>query len=106
MLLALRRERAAIVVPRLLNPDLSLQPSVAPFTTPLVALVRASGLSRFVPNRWQPRLSTHWYDRSSRKIEAVIGAVLLVDGEAWKRLGGMHESTFMYSEDLDLCWCR
>ena len=42
MLVALRRERAAIVVPRLLNPDLSLQPTVAPFTTPLVALVRAN----------------------------------------------------------------
>src|SRR4029453_3197118 len=39
-----------IAVPRLLNEDLSLQPSVAPFTTPSVALVRASGLSRFVPN--------------------------------------------------------
>ena len=29
---------------------------------------------------------------------------MLVDEDAWTRLGGLHESTFMYSEDLDLCW--
>lgn len=104
MLAALRRERVGIVAPRLLNPDLSLQPTVAPFTTPLVALVRASGLSRLVPNRWQLRVSTHWDHGSSREIQAVIGAVMLVGGDVWEQLGGLHESTFMYSEDIDLCW--
>ena len=57
---ALERPYAGIVVPRLLNEDLTLQPTVAPFTTPAVALVRASGLSRWLPNRFQPRWSTHW----------------------------------------------
>src|SRR5262245_7859508 len=46
-----RRSDIGIVVPRLLNEDLTLQPSVGPFTVPLVALARASGLSRLVPNR-------------------------------------------------------
>jgi GT2 family glycosyltransferase len=104
MLAALGRPGVSIVVPRLLNADLTLQPSVVPFTTPLVALVRASGLSRFVPNRWQPRFSTHWDHGSSREIEAAIGAVMLVDGETWSSLGGLHETAFMYAEDLDLCW--
>jgi N-acetylglucosaminyl-diphospho-decaprenol L-rhamnosyltransferase len=93
-----------IAVPRLLNEDLSLQPSVAPFTTPSVALVRASGLSRFVPNEWQPRLSTHWDHASSRRIESAIGPVLMVDSAAWEALGGFRETSFMYAEDLDLCW--
>ena len=104
MLAALAREDIGIVVPRLLNPDHTLQPSVAPFTVPHVALIRASGLSRFVPNRWQPRSSTHWDHASSREIEAAIGAVMLVDGRVWGQLGGLRESAFMYAEDLDLCW--
>jgi N-acetylglucosaminyl-diphospho-decaprenol L-rhamnosyltransferase len=101
---ALRRPRVGIVVPRLLNEDVSLQPTVAPFTTPSVALVRASGLSRLIPNRWQPKWSTHWDHGSSREIEAAIGAVMLVSAEAWEATGGFRETSFMYAEDLDLCW--
>jgi len=99
-----RRSGVGIVVPRLLNEDLTLQSSVAPFTVPLVALARASGLSRLVPNRWQPRVSTHWDHASSRAVEAAIGAVMLVAGEVWDDLDGFVESGFMYAEDLDLCW--
>ena len=56
-----------IVVPRVRNDDMTLQRTVKPLDTPAVALVRASGLSRFVPNRFQPRWSTHWnHDRSPR----------------------------------------
>jgi N-acetylglucosaminyl-diphospho-decaprenol L-rhamnosyltransferase len=100
----LEQEDVGIAVPRLLNPDLTLQPSVAPTHSPGVALVRASGLSRFIPNRWQPSWSTHWDHGSSREIQAVVGAVLLVRGEAWEQLGGFDERIYMYAEDLDLCW--
>ncbi len=101
---SLEEGRVAIVVPKILNPDLSLQPTVVPLTTPLPALVRASGVSRFVPDRWQPRLSTHWSHGWSREIEAATGAVMLVDGRALEQLGGFRETSFMYAEDLDLCW--
>jgi GT2 family glycosyltransferase len=100
----LGRPRVGVVVPRLLNEDLSLQPSVAPFTGPLTAFVRASGVSRFLPNRWQPRLSTHWDHASSREVPAAIGPVILVGGKLWEALGGFRESAFMYAEDIDLCW--
>jgi GT2 family glycosyltransferase len=93
-----------IAVPRLLNEDLTLQPSVVPTSSPLPELVRASGLSRFVPNRWQPALGTHWDHGESRSIQAATGAVLAVAGEAWRGLGGFAEARFMYAEDLDLCW--
>src|SRR5581483_7135984 len=75
---ALERPEVGIVVPRLLNADLSLQRSVVPFTTPLPALVRASGLSRFLPDRRQPDLSTHWSHDRSREVQAATGAVMLV----------------------------
>lgn len=103
-LLRCLRGKVGIVAPRLLNEDLSLQPSVAPFMVPLTALIRASGISRFIPNRWQPWTSTHWDHASPREIQSAIGAVLLVDGEAWSDLEGFDETSFMYSEDLDLFW--
>jgi N-acetylglucosaminyl-diphospho-decaprenol L-rhamnosyltransferase len=103
LLAALDDPHVGIAVPRVLNVDLSLQPNVVPSTTPVVALVRASGLSRFIPNRWQPSWSTHWDHASSREIHAADGAVVLVRGETWYELGGFDERMRMYVEDLDLC---
>jgi N-acetylglucosaminyl-diphospho-decaprenol L-rhamnosyltransferase len=103
-LLAALTGRAAVAVPRLLNEDGTLQPSVVPLSSPLPALVRASGLSRFVPNRLQPLLGTHWDHGESRRIRAAVGAVVAVRADAWDRLGGFAEREFMYAEDLDLCW--
>ena len=104
MVAVLGRHRVGVVVPRLLNDDLSLQPTVSPFTTPLPAVVRASGLSRFVPDRWKPALTTHWDHGSSRSVDQAIGAVMLIEGRLWEELGGLRETSFMYAEDLDLCW--
>lgn len=101
---ALDDRAVGIVVPRVLNEDLSLQPKVAPLHSPAVALVRASGLSRFVPNRWQPHWSMHWDHSHSREIEAASGVVFLVRGALWEELGGFDEGHLMYTEDLDLCW--
>lgn len=104
LLAALGDDRVGVVVPRLLNEDLTLQPTVSPFTTPVTALVRASGLSRFVPDPWKPTLTTHWDHGSSREVDQAIGAVMLVEGRLWEALGGLRETSFMYAEDLDLCW--
>jgi GT2 family glycosyltransferase len=93
-----------LVAPRVLNPDLTLQPTVVPTSSPLVELVRASGLSRFVPNAVQPGWSTHWDHATAREVQAVNGAVLLVRGRTWEELGGFDEQAYMYAEDLDLCW--
>jgi N-acetylglucosaminyl-diphospho-decaprenol L-rhamnosyltransferase len=99
---ALDDPTVGIAVPRLRNEDLTLQPSVVPFSTPLSELVRASGLSRFVPNRLQPRLATHWDHSESRRIQAAIGAVMLVRGRTWDELGGFDERHFIYVEDHEL----
>ena len=93
-----------IVVPRVLNEDLTLPPTVRPVDTPGVALVRASGLSRFVPNRWQPRWSTYWDHATSAEIVAADGPVVLVRRQAWEQLGGYNPRIRMFAEDSDLCW--
>lgn len=100
---ALTREGIGVAAPRLLNEDLTLQPSVVALLTPRTALVGALGLSRLIPNRWQPRWGTHWDHSESRLVEAANGAVYAVRGETWGRLGGMTELRWMYGEDLDLC---
>lgn len=99
---ALDDPAVGIAVPRLRNEDLTLQPSVVPISTPLPELVRASGLSRFVPNGLQPRLGTHWDHSRSRNVQAAIGAVLLVRATTWDELGGFDERHFMYAEELAL----
>lgn len=99
-----RDDEVGIVVPRLLNPDLTLQPTVKPLDTPAVAFVRASGLSRLVPNRWQPRWGTHWDHSTSRPIRAVDGAVMLVRRRTWNEIGGFGAQTSMYAEDTRMCW--
>jgi GT2 family glycosyltransferase len=104
LLAPLAEESVGIVAPRLLNVDLSLQRSVVPINRPAAAFVRATGLSRLVPNQWQPRWSTHWDHSSSREVEAADGGVLLVRRETWDALGGYDEHSHMYAEDLDLCW--
>jgi N-acetylglucosaminyl-diphospho-decaprenol L-rhamnosyltransferase len=93
-----------VATPRILNPDLTLQRTVMPGSSPAVELVRASGLSRLIPNRFQPSWSTHWDHSAAREIQSVNGAVLLVRGRTWDALGGFAEQAYMYAEDLDLCW--
>jgi N-acetylglucosaminyl-diphospho-decaprenol L-rhamnosyltransferase len=99
---AVNRPLVGIAVPRLRNPDLTPQANVVPLSTPLPELVRASGLSRLVPNRWQPQLGTHWDHGCSRPIQSAIGAVLAVAPAAWDAVGGFDEEIFMYGEDHDL----
>lgn len=101
---ALERPNVGIAVPRLRNEDLTLQPSVVPLRSPAIALVMASGLSRLIPNRWQPTWSTHWDHSASREIDAAAGTVVAIRGDLWRRLGGFAERELMYSEDIDLCW--
>ena len=100
----LDRPGIGIAVPRLFNEDLSLQPNVVPLPTPANSLLRASGLSRLVPNRWQPRWSTYWDHSRSRVVDSANGAVLAIRASLWTKLGGYTERSWMFSEDLDLCW--
>jgi N-acetylglucosaminyl-diphospho-decaprenol L-rhamnosyltransferase len=101
---ALDQQRVGLAVPRLLNPDLTLQPSVSPLRSPAVAFVQASGLSRLVPNRFQPSWSTHWDHSRSRAVPYAVGAVIAARADVWEELGGFDQSRLMYGEDLDLSW--
>jgi GT2 family glycosyltransferase len=52
----------------------------------------------------QPYLST-WDHLSTREVEAVVGACMLVRSDLFRAIKGFDEKFFLYSEELDLC-CR
>jgi GT2 family glycosyltransferase len=52
----------------------------------------------------QPYLS-HWDHLSTREVEAVVGACMLVRADFFNAIQGFDERFFLYSEELDLC-CR
>ncbi len=59
---------------------------------------------RFPNSAWasQPYLSD-WDHLSSREVESVIGACMLVRSQLFRTLEGFDERFFLYSEELDLC---
>lgn len=98
--------RVAIVGPRLLNPDGTLQPSCFPFPTPLEIFLDVSHLSHLI--RFVPGLKDHylrcWDHSHPRKIPWVVGAALAIRREAFESCGGFDETYFMYYEEVDLCY--
>jgi N-acetylglucosaminyl-diphospho-decaprenol L-rhamnosyltransferase len=106
-----RAPLSAIVAPRLLNPDGSLQRSVFGYPTngPLLASwMLAPALVTGVFRRWR---ALHDLRRNRtlpqlRPIEGSdfpAGAALLIRMEAFEQVGGFDEAFFMYSEETDLC---
>lgn len=95
---------AAIVGPRLANPDGSLQPSTFPFPSPPDLLMGETGLHLLV--RRVPRLRERWLRTWShdeaRAVPWVIGAALAIRRGPFEAVGGFDESYFMYWEEVDL----
>lgn len=103
--------RAAIVGPRLEEPDGTLQASCYPFPTPLntflenstIAVVVGRRIRRHIPFLRNLYLRT-WPHARPRIVPWVKGAALAVRRDAFEAVGGFDESFFMYFEDADLCY--
>jgi N-acetylglucosaminyl-diphospho-decaprenol L-rhamnosyltransferase len=97
---------AAVVGPRLLHPDGSLQPSVRGFPTLWRLATEFFFLRRLAP---RSRLFNAFYGagfdhRSVREAEWLGGACLLVRREAADAVGPFDESFFLFSEEVDWCY--
>ncbi|HBR80032.1 MAG: hypothetical protein UX09_C0047G0003 [Candidatus Uhrbacteria bacterium GW2011_GWE2_45_35] len=98
--------RVGAVGPKLLNPDRSLQTSCYRFAKPLTILARRLPLAEKIPSlkKELDRYLMNDFDHSSTKeIDYLLGASLLVRREAWEKTGGFDPEYFMYFEDQDLC---
>lgn len=90
---------------RLLLPDGSEDHAARrSFPTPMSALSHFAGLSRRkrVPESMKAYLAPG--AASGGAVDAVNGALMLVERERFETVGGFDESYWMYMEDLDLCW--
>jgi N-acetylglucosaminyl-diphospho-decaprenol L-rhamnosyltransferase len=103
--------RAAVLGPRLVDPDGNLQASCYPFPTPLDTFLENSTstillgrfIRRYVPGLRKLYLRTWPHDRA-RIVPWIKGAAVAVRRDAFEAVGGFDESFFMYFEDADLCF--
>jgi len=98
--------RAAIVAPRLRNPDGTLQRSVRGFPTLWRLATEYLFLRKLAPNtRALNAFYAGGFDHGSvTEAEFVMGAVMLVRREAVDEVGPLDESFFLFSEEVDWCY--
>ena len=83
----------ALIVPRLLNPDGSIQDSAHP----------RPGTRREILRALTPRLGEPWRTEEPRQVGWAIAAALAARTELLKELGPFDPEHFLFYEDLDLC---
>jgi N-acetylglucosaminyl-diphospho-decaprenol L-rhamnosyltransferase len=97
---------AAVVGPRLLNPDGSLQPSARAFPTLWRLSTEYLFLRKLAP---RSRLLNGFYEGGfrhdeAREVDWLFGACLLVRRDAADQVGLFDEDFFMFSEETDWCY--
>lgn len=100
-----RHPEAGVVVPRLVEVDGRHQPSAYRFPGPLVplaAVLSTAGLRR--SRLGQALLLESSAPHRGGRVDWAIGAVHLVRAAALAGEPPYSERSFMYAEDLDLCW--
>lgn len=100
------RQRAAVVGPRLLNPDGTLQRSVRGFPTLWRLATEYFFLRKLAPG--SSALNAFYaggFDHDEvRDVEVVMGACMLVRREAVEHVGYSDEDYFLFSEETDWCY--
>jgi N-acetylglucosaminyl-diphospho-decaprenol L-rhamnosyltransferase len=95
---------AGIAGPKLVLPDGSLDLACRrSLPTPAISASRLTGLSRLFPNsrRFGKYNLTYLDPEEVAQVGSVVGAFMLVRGEAISQAGLLDEQFFMYGEDLD-----
>jgi GT2 family glycosyltransferase len=96
----------AILGPRLVGFDGSLQRSCFPFPTPLLPFIGQRPLVRLLARVpvLRRRHITAWAHDAPRSVPWVVGAALGIRTLAFRAVNGFDESFHMYSEETDLCF--
>lgn len=101
-LAALAAGRDALLAPRLLNGDGTVQRSAHPLPGGWDALVPALVHPRAMPRRLRERFDP-WRASAPRPVGWAIAACLAAPTALLRRLGPFDPAQFLFSEDLDLC---
>lgn len=94
---------AALVGPKLLNPDGTLQRSVRGFPTPWRLATEFFFLRRLAPRSraLNAFYAANWDHAEAREVEWLTGAAMLVRRAAVDEVGGVDEGFFMFNEESD-----
>jgi GT2 family glycosyltransferase len=97
--------RAAVVGPRLLNPDGTLQRSCRRFPGSFSWLLDNRVLGKLARRLGAaPKSMLHvWEHDSARRVPWVVGAALALRVDAVREVGGFDSGYFLYCEEIDLC---
>jgi len=99
---ARRYPEAAVVGPRLLNPDGTLQRSAWPFPDPARLLIEAVGLHRLLRKTPFYEDLGIWDHGEERAVDFLSGACLLLRATALEEVAGFDDHFYMYGEETDL----
>lgn len=101
-LVEIARASRALVAPRLLNDDRTLQDSAHPLPGGRDGYLAALTIPRLLPAKLRNRLQPF---RSATRTEVgwAIGACLAAKTELLRQLGPFDPADFLFAEDLDLC---
>ena len=102
----INNRNAAVVGSKLVNSDLTFQPSYRRFPTVPVLVCRATGVEHWKsrPKFYRYRVMDGEQFFEPTAVDWVFGAFMLVEGSRFKELGGMDTKFRMYYEDVDLCY--
>jgi GT2 family glycosyltransferase len=101
-----RQPEIGIMGCRVVNPDLSLQPTCFQYPSLLNLFLSMTYLYKIFPkNRFFGRERMSWWDRSdARPVDVVTGCYMLIRLEVCEQIGGLDETYFMYGEETDFCY--
>jgi N-acetylglucosaminyl-diphospho-decaprenol L-rhamnosyltransferase len=94
---------AALVGPKLLNTDGSLQRSVRSFPTPWRLVTEYYFLRKLAPRSraLNAFYAANWNHSEARPVDWLMGAAMLVRRAAVDEVGGLDEGFFMFNEEAD-----
>lgn len=96
--------KVAVLGPRLLNQDGSLQQSCFRFPSPWRAWMENLWISAALTSHPKFGDYRHWAHDREQSVDFVVGACLLLRKSVYQQVGGFDERFFMYSEESD--WQR
>ena len=100
------KPKAAVAGCRVLNPDMTLQPTCFMYPSILNMTLSCSYLYKIFPkSHFFGRERMSWWDRNdTRQVDVVTGCFMLVRRSAIDQIGLMDERFLMYAEETDWCY--
>jgi hypothetical protein len=96
----------AMIGPRVLNPDGTLQTSCFYYPTPPHVFLYISGFYKLIPRLpiLKKRTLQKVASEQAMAVPWILGAAVAFRRETFEALGGFDESFFLYFEEVDLCY--